>query len=113
MRDRLPDERRSIVRTFKLGENPFHLVVGLREDGSPGELMVFDRHQGSEAHALLDALLMSISIGLQSGIPLAEYVGKLRGIRYSPEGLTGDAEFKTASSKLDLVAQYLQKHFLN
>lgn len=113
MRRRLPPDRRSVTRTLRLGDSTFHLVVGLYEDGTVGELMVFGRTMGTEMHALLDALLMSVSIGLQYGVPLGEYVSKLRGIRFPPEGLTKDPVFRTAASMLDLVAQYLQQSFMN
>jgi len=112
VRTSLPTERSSITRTFHLGDSgAFHVTVGLKEDGTAGELFLWDRKMGSSDHGLFDAVLTSISIGLQHGVPLREYLAKLRWLKFDPSGFTGSAEFPTATSKLDLVAQWLMRIF--
>jgi ribonucleoside-diphosphate reductase alpha chain len=62
----------------------------------------------------LDALAMSMSIGLQHGVPLELFTSKLRGLHgFGPHGFTGDAEYVSCTSLFDLVAQYLTKTFPN
>lgn len=111
---RLPDEREAITRRFSfVGGDSFFVVVGLYGDGRPGELMAFDLRMGSEEHALIDACFEAISVGLQHGVPMEMFAKKLRGKIFEPRGLTGDAEFPMASSRLDLVAQWLLKRFVD
>lgn len=112
-REKLQDERTSITRRFSfVGEDSFFVTVGLYENGKPGEIFVWDLRMGSSEHALLDAACEAISLGLQYGIQLEVFTSKLRGKIFEPRGFTGDPEFPVASSKLDLIAQWLIKRFV-
>lgn len=86
-------------------------IVGLYEDGAPGELFLFYDRPGSLERGYLDALACSISIGLQQGVPLSAYTAKLRGMRFGDGGFTGDPEFPSCTSMLDLLAKWLDSRF--
>jgi ribonucleoside-diphosphate reductase alpha chain len=89
----------------------FYLTAGLFEDGAVGELFVKADRMGALAHGALDATAIMISLLLQYGVPLEVVTSKLRYTRYDPSGFTGDEEFRTCTSALDLVAQWLDKRF--
>jgi hypothetical protein len=141
LRDPLPDTRKSITRRFQLpyhreiikqidGVCPgcgkahaqftvttqielmkIYFVVGLYDDGRPGEVFIKCDRSGSLASGALDAVAMTISIGLQYGIPLGVLIDKIKGSQFPPEGYTKDQEFPRASSVLDLLARWLLKMF--
>lgn len=110
-RKRLPDTRDSVTRRLRIGQEALTAHVGLYEDGSPGEVFVYMDKPGSDDRGYLDAVALCISVGLQHGVPLDAYVGKLRGMRFGKGGFTGDPEFHSCTSTLDLVAQWLAKRF--
>lgn len=115
-RRRLPDTRQSTTRKFKVlrdGEEELAIYVtaGVYEDGSPGELFLKCDRQGSLTSGALDAVAMTISLGLQHGVPLKAYVDKLVAMRFDPSGFTGDAKYRSCTSILDLVARWLRDHF--
>lgn len=117
---RLPDERDGVTRVLRLhapGQNgapaevSCYVTVGLYPDGAPGELFIHVDREGSTLSGFADALAMAISIGLQYGVPLAAYTGKLRRTRFEPAGSTGDAAHPFASSLLDYIAGWLERRF--
>jgi len=115
VRERLPDERQSVTRKFHIrtpdGDEKIYVHVGLYADGRPGELFLTVDKAGSLARGAIDAVAMSISVGLQHGVPLGIYTAKLRGMRFDPAGLTGDPAYPQVASVLDLVARWLDDRF--
>lgn len=91
-----------------------HVTVNPYPDGRPGELFAKLDKQGSTLSGFLDALAVSISIGLQHGVPLGSYTSKLRHMTFDPmgrvEGALGD-EPKQVSSLLDLLGGWLERRF--
>jgi ribonucleoside-diphosphate reductase alpha chain len=119
-RRRLPDERRSVTRKLSVrfvnetgqpDELDIYVHVGLYEDGSPGELFLRSSKMGSTVSGFMDAVAMCVSMGLQHGIPLEAYLGKLIGMRFPPSGV-GGADFPFVASPLDAVARWLRARFL-
>lgn len=122
-RERLPSERPSITRDFSVPysdgteEQRFKifLVAGVYDDGRLGELFIYTDRKNDQLSSLLagmlDTIATTISIGLQHGVPLAEYLGKLRHSHFGPAGKTGDAQFPTCTSLFDLSAQWLAATF--
>jgi ribonucleoside-diphosphate reductase alpha chain len=119
-RRRLPDERKSITRKLRINHSTeagtpatldIYLHVGLYDDGTPGELFLKADKMGSTVSGLLDALAMSVSIGLQGGVSLGLYTSKMRGMKFEPAGMTGDADLGIAHSIVDAVARWLEKKF--
>jgi ribonucleoside-diphosphate reductase alpha chain len=120
-RDRLPAERKSITRVFRLAYTHkdgtsdvmgFYFTVGMYDDGRPGEIFIKADKTGTLASGALDAVGMMMSMMLQYGVPIADILPKLRGIRFTPNGFTKDPEIPSCSSALDLLAQWLAKRFL-
>lgn len=119
-RRRLPDDRASITRRFKIrykhkdGSDDtmrIYLTASVYPDGALGELFIRCDRMGTMARGALDSLATMISLMLQYGIPLEVVVDKLRHTRFEPAGLTGDQEFRMCTSVLDLIAQWLGKRF--
>jgi ribonucleoside-diphosphate reductase alpha chain len=119
-RHRLPDERPAVNRRFaiygldtrgKARKFLGTIVVGLYEDGTPGEVFVYFDKEGSRARALLDAWATAVSIGLQHGIPLDVFLSKSRGVQFEPTGGTTDPEIPRVSSPLDYICRWIQRRF--
>lgn len=70
MRRRLPDERRAIVHHFSVGGHEGYVMVGLYEDGQPGEIFLRMAKAGSTIAGLMDSFGIAISMALQYGVPL-------------------------------------------
>lgn len=111
-RKKLPDERRSITHKFEIENHEGYLIVGLYEDGSPGEVFIKVSKEGSTLSGLLNTIGASISIGLQNGVALSEYVAKFKNTRFQPNGLTSNENISEARSIIDYVMRYLEQKFL-
>ena len=91
VRRRLPDIRRSITHRFNVAGYEGYLTVGIYRDGSPGELFITMSKQGSTLGGVMNALALSVSLGLQYGIPLEVIVKKFEYTRFEPMGVTARA----------------------
>jgi len=111
-RRRLPRRRNSRTTQFKIGEVSGYFTVGHYDDGQPGELFLKVAKQGSTLSGVLDALAISVSLGLQNGVPLVEFVRKFTHLRFEPAGLTNDEELRFATSILDHVFSRLALDYL-
>lgn len=119
-RERLPDTRQSITRKFEIarpghrnGDLCMDVTVGLYPDGRPGEIFIRSDLTGSFASGALDAAAMILSVAWQYGVPFAPTVEKLKGMRFEPQGVTGDPKYSIVSSPLDYVARWLLDRFGN
>jgi ribonucleoside-diphosphate reductase alpha chain len=108
-RHRLPTERRSITHRFKVGDTYGYIIVGLYEDGQPGELFIRCGTVGSTISGLLDAISLQTSLLLQLGYPLKDLVNKFSRTSYEPAGHTKELGY--ASSILDYVFRWLDRRF--
>ena len=111
-RKRLPQTRRSITHKFELAGHEGYLTVGLYEDGQPGELFVVMAKEGSTIGGLMDAFGISISLALQSGVPLKTLVEKFSHTRFEPAGATRNCDIPFAKSMIDYIARWLGMTFL-
>jgi ribonucleoside-diphosphate reductase alpha chain len=120
-RERLPTERRSVTRVFRLAYThkdglsdimTFYFTVGLYDDGRVGEVFLKADKTGTLASGALDTVAMLVSLLLQYGVPLTDILPKLRGIRFAPNGFTKDPEIPSCASAIDLLAQFLEHRFL-
>jgi hypothetical protein len=91
-----------------------YVQVGLYPDtGEVGEVFLKADRMGSSISGLLDALSMAISVGLQSGVPLAWFVSKMKNMQFEPSGtIVGDPDLRKATSVVDAMARWLEKRFL-
>ena len=89
-----------------------YIQVGLYPDtNQPGEVFLKSDRMGSTISGLLDALSMSISVALQSGVPLQWCVEKMKNMQFLPAGPTTDPKIKFATSIVDGLAKWLEYRF--
>ena len=112
-RRKLPDERRSITHKFSVGGHEGYIIVGMYEQGAPGEIFIKMAKEGSTLSGFMDGLALSISIGLQYGVPLKALVDKLTNTRFEPSGFTENPSIRYSSSVLDYIARWLGGKFLS
>jgi len=103
IRERLPRRRSSRTTHFRVADCDGYFTVGEYEDGRPGELFLKASKQGSTLAGILDAFSISISLGLQHGVPLRTYVEKYTNMRFEPAGMTDDPDLRIATSLVDYV----------
>jgi ribonucleoside-diphosphate reductase alpha chain len=112
-RRRLPDDRTEIGRKFKVGEYEGYIHVGLYDDGTPGDIFVDIAKEGTTLAGLMNSFMISVSLGLQYGVPLDVYVSKFAHMRFEPSGMTNDADIRVAKSIVDYVFRWMGKRFLD
>ena len=88
------------------------MTVGEYDDGRPGEVFIKVSKQGSTLAGIMDAFSISVSLGLQHGVPLATYVRKYSSMRFEPAGITDDPELRIATSLLDYIFRRLAVDYL-
>ncbi len=113
VRRRLPRHRRSRTYAFKVGEAEGYVTVGEYDDGAPGELFVKVSKQGSTLSGIMDALSISISLGLQHGVPLDTYVSKFTNMKFEPAGITDDPDLRIAASLVDYIFRRIAVDYLD
>ncbi len=112
-RRKLPSERRSITHKFSIGGHEGYITVGMYEDGTPGEIFIKMAKEGSTLSGFMDGFAVSVSIGLQYGVPLKTLVDKLMNTRFEPSGYTGHPAIPYAKSVLDYIARWLGGRFIS
>ena len=112
-RNRLPDDRNEVGRKFRVGDYEGYIHVGLYEDGSPGDIFVDIAKEGTTLAGLMNSLMISVSLGLQHGVPLNVYVSKFAHMRFEPSGPTNDADIRIAKSLVDYIFRWMGKKFLD
>jgi ribonucleoside-diphosphate reductase alpha chain len=111
-RKRLPDDRTEVGRKFRVGDYEGYIHVGLYEDGTPGDIFVDIAKEGTTLAGLMNSFMISVSLGLQYGVPLEVYVSKFAHMRFEPSGMTNDADIRVAKSIVDYVFRWMGKKFL-
>jgi ribonucleoside-diphosphate reductase alpha chain len=107
VRRRLPKKRPSETVSFTVAGAEGYLTAGSYPDDGLGEIFVKLGKQGSTLAGVMDAFSMSISVGLQYGIPLEFYVSKFSNLRFEPAGMTDDPDVRIATSVLDYLFRRL------
>ncbi len=113
VRRTLPRRRSSHTYKFYLSDLKGFFTVGEYEDGSPGELFISVAKQGSTLSGLMNSFAISVSHGLQYGVPLKSYVRTLMGTSFAPAGITDDKEIRTATSIIDYIFKRLALDYLS
>src|ERR671910_334147 len=111
-RRRLPEDRTEIGRKFRVGDYEGYIHVGLFEDGTPGDIFVDIAKEGTTLAGLMNSFMISVSLGLQYGVPLEVYVSKFSHMRFEPSGQTNDPDIRVAKSIVDYVFRWMGKKFL-
>ena len=112
VRRRLPKSRRSRTFEFRVADCKGFVTVGEYPDGRPGEIFVKVSKQGSTLAGIMDAFAISLSHGLQYGVPLAAFVDTFVGVRFEPAGITDDPDIRIATSLMDYLFRKLAVMYL-
>jgi ribonucleoside-diphosphate reductase alpha chain len=112
-RDELPRVRNSRTFRFTLAGTRGYFTVGEYDDGRPGELFISISKQGSTLRGVMDGFAVSISHGLQYGVPLKKFVRSFTNTSFAPAGITDDPEIRTASSLVDYIFRRIGKTYLS
>jgi ribonucleoside-diphosphate reductase alpha chain len=112
-RRKLPSERSSITHKFSIGGHEGYITVGMYETGEPGEIFIKMAKEGSTLSGFMDGFALSVSIGLQYGVPLKALVDKFINTRFEPAGYTGHPAIPYAKSVLDYIGRWLGGRFIS
>ena len=102
-RQKLAKTRRARTFEFRVADCKGFVTVGEYEDGRPGEIFISVSKQGSTLAGIMDAFAISISHGLQYGVPLRSFVDTFTGQRFEPAGMTDDPDIRFATSLMDYL----------
>ena len=114
MRHRMPDTRKSITHKAVIRTDPptkFFFTVGLYKNGQPGELYVTMNDTSSDLRGWLNVWAISVSMNLQSEVPLAKLVEKFAYQQFDPQGLTDNPDIRVARSIPDYIIRWMESKF--
>jgi ribonucleoside-diphosphate reductase alpha chain len=112
-RERLPDRRKGYTQKAVVGGHKVYLRTGEYADGRIGEIFIDMHKEGAAFRSLMNNFAIAISVGLQYGVPLDEYVDAFTFTRFEPAGLVqGNDAIKNATSILDYVFRELAISYL-
>ena len=112
-RRRLPDRRKGYIQKAAVGGHKVYLHTGEYEDGELGELFIDMHKEGAAFRSLMNNFAIAVSLGLQHGVPLEEFVDAFVYTKFEPAGpVTGNDSIKSATSILDYVFRELGVSYL-
>jgi ribonucleoside-diphosphate reductase alpha chain len=112
-RERLPDRRKGYTQKAVVGGHKVYLRTGEYTDGRIGEIFIDMHKEGAAFRSLMNNFAIAISVGLQYGVPLEEYVDAFTFTRFEPAGLVqGNDAIKNATSILDYIFRELAISYL-
>ena len=112
-RERLPDRRKGYTQKAVVGGHKVYLRTGEYQDGRLGEIFIDMHKEGAAFRSLMNNFAIAISVGLQYGVPLEEYVDAFTFTRFEPAGLVqGNDAIKNATSIIDYVFRELAISYL-
>ncbi|MDX1576748.1 MAG: vitamin B12-dependent ribonucleotide reductase, partial [Kiloniellales bacterium] len=112
-RSRLPQRRKGYTQKAIVGGHKVYLRTGEYEDGRVGEIFIDMHKEGAAFRSLMNNFAIAISIGLQYGVPLEEYVEAFTFTRFEPSGMVeGNDAIKMATSVLDYIFRELAVSYL-
>src|ERR1700742_4944429 len=112
-RERLPHRRKGYTQKAVVGGHKVYLRTGEYEDGRIGEIFIDMHKDGAAFRSLMDGFAIAISMGLQYGVPLEEFVEAFTFTRFEPAGMvTGNDSIKNATSVLDYIFRELAVSYL-
>ena len=112
-RRRLPQKRRGFTQEARVGGQKVYVRTGEYEDGTLGEVFIDMHKEGAALRSLMNCFAISISLGLQHGVPLEEFVNAFTFTRFEPQGRVEDhPNIKFATSVVDYVFRTLGMEYL-
>lgn len=112
-RKNLPAKRRGYTYKGKVGGQPLFLRTGEYSDNTLGEIFIDMAKEGATMRSLMNSFAIAVSVGLQYGVPLEEYVDKFIFTRFEPSGVVDHPNIKTATSVLDYIFRVLAYEYLD
>ena len=112
IRQRLPKSRAVITTSFSVAGAEGYMTTSAYADGRLGEVFLKMSKQGSTLAGIMDAFSIAVSIGLQYGVPLEQYVQKFTNMRFEPSGMTDDEDIRIAQSVMDYIFRRLALDYL-
>ena len=113
IRNKLPDRRKGYTQKASINNHKVYLRTGEYMDGSIGEIFIDMHKEGAAFRSLMNNFAISVSIGLQYGVPLEEFVEAFTFTKFEPSGeVKGNAEIKFTTSILDYIFKELAISYL-
>ncbi len=110
----MPDRRKGYIQKASIGDHKVYLHTGEYEDGKIGEIFIDTSKEGELVKALMNNFAIAISLGLQYGVPLDEFVNAYLDTKFEPSGkVYGNDRIMSASSILDYIFRELAISYLN
>ena len=110
----MPDRRKGYIQKATIGDHKVYLHTGEYEDGKIGEIFIDTSKEGELVKALMNNFAIAISLGLQYGVPLDEFVNAYIGTKFEPSGkVQGNDRILSATSILDYIFRELAISYLN
>ena len=110
----MPDRRKGYIQKATIGDHKVYLHTGEYEDGKIGEIFIDTSKEGELVKALMNNFAIAVSLGLQYGVPLDEFVSAFVGTKFEPSGnVIGNDRILSASSILDYIFRELAISYLN
>ncbi|WP_075522798.1 ribonucleotide reductase [Candidatus Pelagibacter communis] len=110
----MPDRRKGYIQKATIGDHKVYLHTGEYEDGKIGEIFIDTSKEGELVKALMNNFAIAVSLGLQYGVPLDEYISAFIGTKFEPSGkVVGNDRILSATSILDYIFRELAISYLN
>ncbi len=112
-RRKMPDRRKGYIQKAMIGDHKVYLHIGEYEDGRVGEIFIDTNKEGELVRSLMNNFAIAISLGLQYGVPLEEYIDAFINTKFEPSGkVKGNDRILSASSILDYLFRELAISYL-
>ena len=109
----MPDRRKGYIQKAQIGDHKVYLHTGEYDDGKIGEIFIDTNKEGELVKAMMNNFAIAISLGLQYGVPIDEYVDAFLDTKFEPSGnVQGNDRILSASSILDYVFRELAISYL-
>lgn len=112
-KETLPAKRRGFTQKAKVGGQVIFLRTGEYQDGTLGEIFIDLAKEGSTLRSLMNCFAIAVSVGLQYGVPLEEFVEKFIFTKFEPAGMVDHPNIKTTTSLVDFVFRALAYEYLD
>ena len=110
----MPDRRKGYIQKATIGDHKVYLHTGEYEDGKIGEIFIDTSKEGELVKALMNNFAIAVSLGLQYGVPLDEFINAFIGTKFEPSGkVHGNDRILSASSILDYIFRELAISYQN
>jgi ribonucleoside-diphosphate reductase alpha chain len=112
-RKRLPEKRSGFTQKAKVGGETIFVRTGEYDDGTLGEIFIDMHKEGASFRSLLNCFAIAVSIGLQYGVPLDEFVEKFIFTRFEPSGMVDHPNIRNSTSVVDYIFRLLALEYLD